>query len=46
MYSIIGRQIENMAGSVGDEARHTETGLKGAYFVKSHVPPSEAGELW
>lgn len=30
MDNFIGRQIEDKAESVGDEAGHTETGLKGA----------------
>lgn len=34
MDNIIGRQIENRTGGVGDEARHTETGLKGAHFIE------------
>ena len=30
MGSVIGRQIEHKAGSVGDEGGHTGTGPKGA----------------
>lgn len=34
MDKFTGRQIKNKTESVGDEARHTETGLKGVYFTE------------